>query len=499
MNQFKNEIYGKFKQKYEQITKDSFEKFYEMVASELDVAENKNSSIKYLLVKTIRPTKKRWIKIIVNDKENSFNMEIESARIQYEKVQCGEMPISKFKDFFGVTDIDEYKTNHLKVLNKWALDDNLFLTDFKYLEDLKNKSILSAFKNDIYLFYLLCSQKQEMMISENANITKVPRILSELPIDTSGKIYYLSDAQKNNLDQVYDTDTDVGDTMPTLDKLISLEGDEKEEILMRLEKKTYLEIKKGGNPDKFLDMMTQIALLKSIKYLNSFDTKIINYYYNHFEHVLTGTPIDKTLYEIIKDLNMPNTKIYYEYVENSLAKIGSINMTYNIEGNKLYGNLLSCMIYTENNIKKAKVYLGAILQNLVLKDGAFEYDKDVYNKLSVTSQQLAVWLQKRRYSSAIKKGGCTDSISVKTFSNAIYFNTKRADRKRKKIVESLEELKANGLIIENYNYDKKIDNIVITYMPLTMKETKKLGLLNNDKIIDSSNCIKEQDNIEYIE
>ena len=492
LDQFKYEIYNKFKDKYEQITyeqvyKETFDKFYETVLSELKIAYNKSLSKNALLVKLIRPMKKRWIKIVIHDINSSFNKDIESAQIQYDKVKCGEMTISKFESFFGVSDIDNYKKLQLKTLNKWAMDDKLFLTDFKYLNCLINRSIMIALKNDIYLFYFLCVEK------EKVKITKVPTILSELPIDITNKFDYLSDAQKSNLDQASDIDT-----LPPLEKLISLEGDEQDEILIRLEKKTYLEIKKGGNPDKFKDMMTQIALLKSIKYLNSNDTRIINYYYNHFLNVLTGTPIDKTICDITIELGWPNRTQYYDQVENSLAKIGSINMTYNIEGNRLFGNLLSCMLYTtDNGVKRAEVYLGPILQKIAIKDSAFEYDKSVYNNLSSASQQLAVWVQKRRYNLAINKDGNIDGITTKTFSNAIYFNTKRADRRRNKIIESLEELKSVELIIKSYNYNKRLDMIEIEYIELTAKERNKLGLLDENLV--EVECIEKNNVVKHIE
>lgn len=487
------DIYNKFKNKYEKILEDSFEKFYEITCSEFESAENKNSSLSYLLVKTIRPTKKRWMKIIMNDKSNSFNEDIYAAEINYSKVERGEVPISKFQDFFNAKDIHEYKQRKIRELNDWVKDDDLCLTDFEYLKEMKVKSIISAFKYDIFLFFLLDLQKKDDS-KENIDITKVPIILSGLPIDTSCKVDYLSEAQKNNLNEDIDRDLVV-----TLDKLISLEGDEQEEVLMRLEKKTYLEIKKGGNPDKFLDMMTQIALLKSIKYLNSFDTKIINYYYNHLENVLTGTPIDKSVYEISKDLNLPNTTQYYELIEDSIAKIGSINMTYVMEGNKLFGNLLGCMMYTaESGIKRVKVYLGSILQDLVLKDNAFEYDKAVYNNLSSISQQLAVWLQKRRYKLRMTEHNNSEVIPIRFFSNAIYFNTKRVDRIRKKIIESLEELKLNNLIIKEYYYHKRLDAIVIEYIELTAKERKKLGILDDD-IVGEAVLVNESNNIKQIE
>lgn len=247
-----------------------------------------------------------------------------------------------------------------------------------------------------------------------------------------------------------------------------------DKILMQLEKMTYLEIKRGAKADKFLDMMTQIALLKSVKYLNSVDVNIIRYYYTHLEKMVLGEPIDKTIYQIVTDLGMPNTLQYYEVVENSIAKLGSMNLSYDIEGNSIHGNLLGCMIYEDEGTKRATVYLGPILQAVVLKKSTFEYDEATFNSLSSDSQQLAIWFQKRRYRSAINNQGYNDLIALGMFSTAIYWNTKRKDRQRDRILTSLKELKDKNLIIKEYNYDKRVYEFTIEYIPLSPRELSKL-------------------------
>ena len=488
MNEIKEEIYNKLKSKYEEIFKKDFQAFFKTTILEMDISDNADIEIKALLSKVIRPTKKRWIKMITNNAGSSFNKNLELVKLSIEKANGDNEEISKIFCLLGVKSIEEYEKSEFNKLQKWVTDDDKLLSEFVHLKELKNKSILSAFRNDITLSYLMNMEStEEAQNSNKPEMTKVPAIFSQIPIDVTGKIDYLTTDQKNSL-------SCKNDSILTLDKLISLEGNEQEEILMKLEKKTYLEIKNGGNPDNYLDTMTQIALLKSIKYLNSFDTKIVNYYYNHFEHIVTGTPIDKSLYEITMELNMPNTSAYTEYVENSLAKLGSINMTYNIEGNKLYGNLLSCMIYTKNGVKRAKVFLGAILQNLVIKDSAFEYDKDIYNSLSDTSRQLALWLQKRRYNLALNKDSqtTTEEIGLLEFSNTIYFKTKRADRRRNTILKSLEELKASKLIVRDFNYTKKSNTITIEYVDLTIMEKNKLGILDNDLIKDNIDALNSK-------
>ena len=185
--------------------------------------------------------------------------------------------------------------------------------------------------------------------------------------------------------------------------------------------------------------------------------------------MVLGEPIDKTIYQIVTDLGMSNTLQYYEVVENSIAKLGSMNLSYDIEGNSIHGNLLVCMIYEDEGAKRATVYLGPILQAFVLKKSTFEYDEATFNSLSSDSQQLAIWFQKRRYRSAINNQGYNDLIALGMFSTEIYWNTKRKDRKRDRILTSLKELKDKNLIIKEYNYDKTVYEFTIEYIPLSQR------------------------------
>lgn len=458
-------IINHMKNIYEQHTKENFESYYNSVIATISEAADRNS----LITKTIRPAKKRWLNKIKKDVNSTYNKDLQSVKIQYDKVLEKEVDSNKFKLFFNASSYDEYKEKLLKELDDWVKDDEKYLCTFKYIDDLNIKSILYAVKNDIYLSFLNAKKKA-------LNIQRIPDILSDIPIDTTGRAGYLSESQINELDNNFNIET--------LDRLVSLEGDAQDEILLKLEKDTYLAIKKGAAPNKYLDMMSQIALLKSIKYLNALDTKVIIYYYNHFDHLVTGTPIDKSIYDIAKDLEVPNTSEYYDKIENSLAKLGSITMTYNVEGNKLYGNILACYIYTEKNIKKAKVYLGAILQNLILNNATFEYDKDIFNKLSKNAQQVAIFLQKRRYKLAIESRGSEDSIGLNMFSNTIYFENKRKTRRTKIVIDALTELNYYKLLVAKFVHQKKFDTFNITYTELSIKEKKKIGILE-DTLIDN--------------
>ena len=63
MNNYKQLIYEKFQNRYEDTMNEKFDNFYENIYRDMGI--NKASSISNILTKTIRPTKKRWIKIIL--------------------------------------------------------------------------------------------------------------------------------------------------------------------------------------------------------------------------------------------------------------------------------------------------------------------------------------------------------------------------------------------------------------------------------------------------
>lgn len=475
-----DEIITMYKSKYEKLLKRDFEEFYLEMAprlNSLNKITEKELEIKKLKT-NMKKTKTRWIKKILTDKSSKVFKDIESVKIVYEKVVSNELSKDKFYELFKTKDINEYIEVKTIELEEWKNNDDLLLMEFKYIESMDKRAIGSAFKNDISLRYL----KKYLVEEQSKPLTKVPTILSNLPIDTTSRIDFLSEDQKKDLDEAGDISSP-----STIDKLIMFSEEDYDKILLQLEKKTYIEIKKGGKADNFLDMMTQIALLKSVKYLNSTDVNIIRYYYTHLEKMVLGDPIDKTIYQVVTDLGLPNRPQYYEQVENSLAKLGSMNLSYDLEGNSIHGNLLGCMIYEDEGVKRATVYLGPILQAVVLKKSTFEYDEAIFNGLSSDSQQLAIWFQKRRYRAAINSSDYMDIIGLGAFSTAIYWNTKRKDRQRDRILASLKELQDNNLIIKEYNYDKRVYEFTIEYIPLSPRELSKLESTS----FEQGNILKE--------
>ena len=351
------------------------------------------------------------------------------------------------------------------------------LSDFITIDTFTSIAINNAFKNDIFvLFSAFCYEEESNM----NNTTKIPSILSQIPVDTTSRTYFLTNEQKKDLDKC----TDISQPS-TIDRYIMIGEDEQNELLLQLEQKTYLQIKNGGNSEQVLDLLTQIALVKSVKYLNRLDVKIISYYYTHFHKIVLGEPIIKSIYQITLDLGLANTIKNYDAIESSIAKLGSMTLSYNLEGNSINGIFLESSIYESNGVRMAKVYLGSILKELILKKSTLEYDGDIFNSLGADAQQLAIWLQKRRYTCAITNTPYNETISLSKLSTAIYWNTKRIDRKRDRLIVALSDLENNHIVVSTALYDKKNISFEINYIPLSSNELLKLQIdPSNTKVIE---------------
>jgi hypothetical protein len=477
---FKYKITNQFKIKYEKLVKHKkFEDFLRSLSFDLDDISDieKRELIMKTINSNVKRTKTRWVKKYLESSNNKFAKDIEFAEIQYGKVLSKQISAKKFKSYFGAKTLKEYKEKCLYPLNEWKDNFDSLLTDFIALDTVTSVSVNNAFKNDIFvLFSRFCYEKENTL----NNTTKIPSILSEIPVDTTSRTYFLTNEQKKDLDVC----TDISQPS-TIDRYIMIGEDEQNELLLQLEQKTYLQIKNGGNSGQVLDLLTQIALVKSVKYLNRLDVKIISYYYTHFHKIVLGEPIVKSIYQISLDLGLANTIKNYDAIESSIAKLGSMTLSYNLEGNSINGIFLESSIYEDNGVRMAKVYLGSILKELILKKNTLEYDGDTFNSLGPDAQQLAIWLQKRRYTCAITNNPYNETISLAKLSTAIYWNTKRIDRKRDRLIDALLDLESNHIVVSNAVYDKKSISFEINYIPLSANELLKLQIdPSNTKVIE---------------
>ena len=107
-------------------------------------------------------------------------------------------------------------------------------------------------------------------------------------------------------------------------------------------------------------------------------------------------------------------------------------------------------------------------------DSSLNFNKDVFDKLSADSQQIAIWLQNRRLKLSITNPELKETISLNEFADAILMTAKNVYRRRDRIIEALIELQNYNLIIENFEYEKKEYQVLIKYIKLPENIMKRI-------------------------
>ena len=107
-------------------------------------------------------------------------------------------------------------------------------------------------------------------------------------------------------------------------------------------------------------------------------------------------------------------------------------------------------------------------------DSSLNFNKDVFDKLSADSQQIAIWLQNRRLKLSITNPELKETISLNEFADAILMTAKNVYKRRDRIIEALIELQNYNLIIENFEYEKKEYQFLIKYIKLPENIIKRI-------------------------
>lgn len=462
-SEFKNEISGKLKEKYNKLVGSDFDLFYESLSG--DIKNINDKKINYILIKNLKRsivyTKRNWNKKLISDVNSTLNKEFAFIDLQYEQVNRGLISKQEFKKKFNTDNIEDYKNIILNNLKLWEKDEDKLLTEYPYLYDKNRHSLKTAFKNDILSL--------SINFFKDIKVTRVPTIIGEIPIDTTNRIDFLSDRYKDSIDQ-----NDYSEFNSTIDRLIYSDINKQQEMLLILEHETFIKIKNGEEVFNVGDMVAKMAILKTLKTFNNFDKKIILYFYKHFYEMLSGKKIEKYISDIVEELGLKNQTKYREMVENSIAKIASMKISYNFEGHSINGVFFEAKLENVDGRKKATVYLSGIIEEVIIKDNTINFYDNVYNSLNADAQQLAVMLQKNRMKLALEKSNYEQNITLMEFSRNIFWGTKRIDIQRKRIIESLNQLKLKKVVIHDYQYDKKTYSFNIEYIPFTEDNINKI-------------------------
>ncbi|MDU1411914.1 MAG: hypothetical protein E6929_03785 [Clostridium sp.] len=463
MNEFKAMIYDKFEEKYNTLMNEDFDVFYNSLISEIKKLNDQR--VREIVVKNLKrsmiTTKRNWNKKTIEKEDSPFNTELAFVELQYNQMKSGIISYNDFIDRFKCKDVEEYKERVLGILSDWENDENKLLSEYIYFSFRQKRSMKIAFKNDIL--------KLSANFFKDVKITRVPSIIGDIPIDTTNRINYLNKEDVDNITK--ETKLLVPST---IDKLIYSDNDSQNELLLQLEHETFMKIKNGEEAATVGDMIAKMAILKSLKTFNSFDKKIILYFYQHFYEVFTGKKIEKYVADIVQDLGLKNQTKYRDMVENSIAKIASMKISHNFEGHYINGVFFEAKIETVGGRRKATVYLSGIIEDVFIKDNTINFYDTTYNNLSADAQQLAVMFQKNRMRLALEKSGYKQTIVLMEFSRSIFWGTKRIDLQRKRIIAALDELKQKKVVLKDYSYSKKNYSFDIEYIPFPNDTVKNI-------------------------
>ncbi|GEM_PF-880295 len=475
--EFINSIPKFYNDRFIDLTGKTLEVFFYNISDDLrHLYDNDLREIKLQkILKNSDELKRRWTNKVLTGQYNFIDDDMKFVISEYERSKYDEEQLDKFKLYFNVENPDQYRDILISKLNKWRDDKKSRTIDFPYIDSLPKRMCITAYKIDILLKYNDYLTKQD---AEKENIAEVPSLFSSLIIDTTNRNTLFDGYEKQDSNEILNS---VGDFAPI--QQMQVDTDSADRLIMELERDAYLDFYKGED-GKALDNATKIALLKNAKYMNALDIKTFLYYYNNLKNVVSDQPSTMTLYNLEKELGLKDcgTKKTDELILGALSKLANMRLNGSVSGLSnsqisIFGTLLECTFYTKNfqgrQSKFVSVKLGGVLREFLLKKSAYEYNKEIYNSLSADTQQIIIWLQKWRYKSIMCGLELYSEFAIMENSFGIYWRKARLDRKKKRIVAALEELKKNNVIVDRYEVYLK--TIKVYYKPVDKNDLRVLS------------------------
>ncbi|MEG0296761.1 MAG: hypothetical protein RR620_08575 [Clostridium sp.] len=476
MNDFVNEVYNLYNNECNQIIDD----IYNSLKVELNNIDNyepnmfKEDYEKHM--NAIRKKKARWCYDYINDKNSRYAKDLELAnsnlKILKERNYSEDKIKEGFRLLFAVDSIEELEYALKKDIIEWRNDVNSYFSQFNKFKPLVGRTLSAAIKNDIRILYF--KRIMSKLNEEYSNITRIPSFIGAIGIDTTNRNKIWSGNVEGELGLTGGTERYLTTPDESDELLISL----KNEVVKRLEGQQAVE-----------DVMTKIALVQAMKDFTNLDVAIINCFYTDLYNVVNESMEPISIYSLIKKLNLPDNGVSYESVRNSLLKIGSVNMSayYATSDTKvsLAGGILE--VYMKDS--EVIVTLGRFLRQLAIMNSTFNFNTDVYSKLSKDSQQIAIWLQKRRLRRFTEGNFEKDMISIYQVAKSIKSQTSNTSLLKKRIDKVLAELIENSLIVSSFEKPRGSIYYYINYVRLPEDIEKKIinKEINSGELIEGAN------------
>lgn len=458
-SRFEPYLAEKLKSRYEKYFNDDFDNIRIILASELEnISKDVDGKYKEI-IKKVRYYKNRYIeKFITNKKTNTYK-KLLFAREEYNDVLNGKRTLESFEKYFGASSIEEYEKLLFKDIYEWKSNDEALLSECPFLDTMHKLSIKTVFKNDVMLLYCRFLKEKNM---KELNIKRFPTVFGSMPIDTTNRLKYIQEDIDDSVDNLMG--------METIDKIIE---NSDSRLIIQLENNLYNNLAENKNTES---LMTQIALLKAIKAMNDMDKQIISYFFNIFYMSPMDNEVIKYTYEIAEGCNYSKSKNNLDAIEASILKLSKIRLEHTVEiqdvSKEIVGTLIEATIDKYKNKKnQVKVKCGSFLQELIITNSSYNFNKESFDELNKDSQQFALWFQKRRLNRVYEmkeqySEDVYDVIPIVDVMKAILWNTIVMEKRIRRTKNSVEDLKKNELVIRDWKYDSRKQLLSVLYIPL---------------------------------
>lgn len=424
---------------------DSFEEKVSESFEERFADKDWNEIESYLRLQIRSKKKKAWKEqALKNYQERNEIYPTELNKYYFEVVETMEK--SKMLGILSQSSIsvESLMQEKIAALDAWASDDTKPLTDYPFLKDKHKRSIKRAILDDIQYSFL--HFLKEEWGKETGN-DKPNKELRDYPVQTQ----LLFDNKVHRKEMTFDGEvTYEGEVVPYKEL-----GPEKDDTRMIVREPLALK-----------EMVEKLGITDSIKDLDHYDREIISSVLNkRTESFAVNSTIQLSLNDIVTDVFTSDSGNNYRNLAQRMINL--TKMTFS-QLNKENGNLRVFGIFDyiefsgENNMQ-VEVIINKAIHDAYINKQTLRIYREQLEKLEMTMWSFLLFIQKERIT-AHKMERKTLEVTLDNFRYNLRFKSKRKKEIRDEIAASLEILKKQKLLIEDYKYNRDI--YYVTFIPM---------------------------------
>lgn len=402
-------------------------------------------------------TKRRWLNSELKT-EGLYHEEINVvARGVYDQFQSEP---HKCEQLYGFATWDELKENRIRELNEWASNHKVSVSEFRYIAGRPIRAIRTAITNDI-VYCVLSTILERCPHGMQSAILEMPHSLSSVPIDYTKRSRISENAVINYGHEQYFLDKYFIDDETFLENLMNVE------------------ILRTG------------VISNVLKTLNSTDIHVFLYVMSlRDENFFNTREIVVDIGDTVRHIFSSDGQKNYTTVKESLFRMqflnsGAIDASLRGFSVKIFDNVT---IYTsETGKESARITVNVDIVTEYVKNQTINMYKEIIDRFNLDSSKIAIFpLQRERIRCAANSEPGTPLVfktNLNFFRGILYLSNRKKAHNIKVIETMLVELIENHIAVKSY--ERKGDNFVIEFSPITDQERRDLLNQNENYLIDS--------------